>query len=326
MATGRANFLRQFCRRAEPLVGLKKWSKETAMSEQRSKVLLTTFILVLATACGQLASAQTFKPISAPVTLAQVSAGAKTVFALSTTGNPYVFEPSKFVLVSTAVFTQIAVGGGTAVKDDAVWALDAAGKVHKGNLTGTTWKFGTVPGLLSTISVGPGYRDNCHPYEVWGINSANHIFNYDFCTKAFVEVTGGLCGLSTGGGETWGINCIGDVFRYDVPSNSFITVPGVLSQLTVGPNGVYGVNTSSDIFEFHDNTQTFAQISGLLAQVQAGGSGVWGLNSAGAIFRLEGTTGNLSQVPGVLTSISVGTGAGVWGVNSAGKAFAFSVP
>ncbi len=296
------------------------------MSKQRSAVLLTIFTLALAMACAQSASAQTFKTIASPVPLSQVSAGGQTVFALSTTGNPYVFEPSKFVLVSTAVFTQIAVGGGTAVKSDGVWALDSSGKVHKGNLTGTTWKFGTVPGLLKTIAVGPGYRDNCHPYEVWGLNSANGIFNYNFCTKAFVQITGGLCSVSTGGGETWGINCIGDVFRYDVTSNSFVAVPGTLSQLSVGSNGVYGVNAASDIFEFHDNVQDFAQISGQLTQIQAGGNGVWGLNSVGHIFRLEGTTATFGQIPGGLTSISVGTGTGVWGVNSAGAAFAFSVP
>ena len=33
--------------------------------------------------------------------------------------------------------------------------------------------------------IGVGYQDSCHPYEIWGLNSAGNVFRYNYCTNFF---------------------------------------------------------------------------------------------------------------------------------------------
>jgi Tectonin domain len=298
------------------------------MKNQIAKSLVKMLALVLGIACAQTAPAQTFKlaKVQGGAALVQVSSGGASVWALASNGNPYIFKNKQFVLANTISLTHIAVGGGNTFQTDAVWGLNSSGSVYQAHLTGSTWVFSKIPGVLDFIAVGAGYNDNCHPYEIWGLNSAAQIYRYNFCEKNFDQISGTLGSLAVGGGDIWGINGDGQIFRFNFSTLLFDQISGILSQITVGPNDVWGVNPDSQIYEFRDNVQEFLELPGLLTQIQAGGDGVWGLNSSQEIFRLEPSTSLFGQIPGLLVSISVGSGGGVWGINSSNAAYVFSTP
>jgi hypothetical protein len=284
---------------------------------------------VLGAACAQFALAQQFRSVAVQgsAALNQVSSGGNSVWALDTAGNPYILENGAFVEAEHIAFVQIAVGGGNSFEGDEVWALDSSNRIYLGELSGSTWTFNQTSGLLSQIAVGPGYIDDCHPYEVWGINSASDIFRYDFCTDEFVEISGALTQISVGGGEVWGVNTSDKAFKLDFATLTFNAVPGKYTQVSVGPNGVWAVNAAKDVYQLNPATQKFAIMKNQsLTHVSAGGNGVWGLNSAGQIFRLDNGTQSFVQIGGTLTSINVGTGGGVWGVNSSHDVFVFTNP
>jgi len=99
-----------------------------------------------------------------------------------------------------------------------------------------------VNGELTQIVVGIGYNDNCHPYEVWGINANQQIFRYNYCTAAFANTPGYLVRISAGGGDVWGVNAAGLVFRYDFYSQTWVQIAGSLQQIAVGSNAVWGLD------------------------------------------------------------------------------------
>jgi Tectonin domain len=69
--------------------------------------------------------------------------------------------------------------------------------------------------------VGIGYQDNCHPYEVWGLNPGANIYRYNFCGQNFEQVAGTLGTLSVGGGDIWGINGNGNIFAFNFATLGF---------------------------------------------------------------------------------------------------------
>jgi hypothetical protein len=299
------------------------------MKNQVAKMYIKMLALVLGIACAQAAPAQTFKnvPVKGGAGLVQISSGGASVWALAKSRKPYIYQNKQFVLANSIALAQIVVGGGSKFQADTVWGLDSSGNVYKAQLTGSTWGFTQIPGTLDFIAVGAGTTDKCHPYEVWGVNTSDHIFRYNFCNKDFDEMAGLLATVAVGGGDIWGLNSSEGIFRFNFSTSSFDQVSGgTLTQITVGPNSVWGINSATHVFEFYDNDQEFSQLSGLLSDIQAGGEGVWGLNSAQAIFRLEPSTSKFVQVTGSLVSLSVGSGGGVWGINSANDVFVFSTP
>jgi Tectonin domain len=302
-------------------------SKETTMKNQTAKSLAVILVLMLGTACVQSATAQTFKRVKVKggVSLVQVAAGTSSVWAVGSNRRPYIYQNGRFERPRAHVFlTQITVGGGSAVQPDTVWGLDSAGGIY-GTLYPYTRSFYKVPGVLDFIAVGPGYSENCHPYEVWGLNAAAQIFRYNYCSMAFEQEPGTLGSLAVGGGAVWGINGNGEIFRFNFTTLVFDQLPGFLTQITAGPNGIWGL-FGTQIYQFSDNIQNFFQLPGSLTHIQAGGNGVWGLDSSGAILRLEPSTGSFVQIPGTLGQISVGNGGGVWGINSLNQTYTFSTP
>jgi hypothetical protein len=297
------------------------------MKNQTAKSLIAMLALVLGIACAPSAPAQTFKHVKVKggTPLEEIAAGGASVWALSNTGNPYVLKGKQFVLANIITLSHIAVGGGNLRQADEVWALDSAGKVYRASKSGASYAFSQVPGILNLIAVGSGYHDNCHPYEVWGLNASTQIFRYNYCTKIFDQAPGFLSSLAVGGGDMWGINANGAIFRFDFTTGGFEQLPGVLTQVAVGPNGFWGLY-NTQIYEFYDDIQNFAQLPGILTEIHAGGNGVWGLNAAGSIFRLDSSPVTFVQIPGTLARLSVGSGAGVWGINGGKEAYGFSTP
>lgn len=285
--------------------------------------------LALGIACLQSTSAQTFKKVRVVnnTPLAQVAAGGKSVWALATNGNPYIYNGASFVLANSITLSQIAVGGGNAAQADAVWALNSSGNIYRASKSGASWVFTQVPGVLDLIQVGPGYQDKCHPYEVWGLNTGSQIFRYNFCGNSWDEAPGFLCDIHVGGGDIWGANCADQVYRFNFSTGAFdlITTFGVFPQLSVGPNGSVWAIAGVDEVYMYDAFSGFQPITCCANQIQAGGDGVWALFTPN-IIRFEPSTTSFVTVPGQLVSISVGSGGGVWGINSSHQVYAFSTP
>jgi hypothetical protein len=302
------------------------------MKSQKENSLVIMVALALGIACMQLAPAQTFKQVkvNGKAPLVQVASGGASVWALASSGKPYIFNGETFVLANNISLTQIAVGGGSAAQADEVWGLNSSGSIYRASKSGGSWVFSQVSGVLDLIEVGPGYQDRCHPYEVWGLNSGAQIYRYNFCRNNFDQVSGILCELQVGGGDVWGAECGPNVFHFNFSTLTFDQVSdpfGSFPALTVGPNGVWAIDTGTSVVYQYDDFLGFKVI--LISccginQIQAGGNGVWALSGNG-IYRLEPTTLNFVQVPGSLISISIGN-SGVWGINRSHEVFAFSTP
>lgn len=296
------------------------------------------FSLVLVLICGVAlvvpASAQHFQHVTGSLT--QVAAGRAEIWGLSA-HLPYRFNPATkaFARVSTPTgFTQIAVGGGTPLQSDQVWALDGTGHTFQFNFGTKT--FVNVPGVLSQIVVGEGDQDKCHPYEVWGIAPDSTVWRYNNCNPQWeqVQVPNPFTVIATGGGDVWGLDEFAQIWHYggtwvQVTKGGFF---GTLQQITVGVNDVWGLDGNGSIYRFDPFTQSFVfwpnSVDGalVLVQIVAGGNGVWGLGASGQIFRLDSSQLMFLQVPGVLAQIGVGYGGGVWGVNSSNLVYTFERP
>ena len=305
------------------------------MKNQTGKSFVKMLALVLGIACTQSAPAQTFKHVNVKggVPLVQIAAGGASVWALASNGNPYILMGKTFVLANSISLTQLAVGGGNAFQKDAVWGLNSSGNIYKATKSGTLWLFSQVPGVLDFIAVGIGYKDTCHPYEVWGLSSTL-IYRYNFCSQSFEQEPGTLLSLAVGGGDVWGYEGTAKLYRFDFFSQSFELVDqfGEVEQLTVGPNGVWASVNGGNMVEvdwyrdFQGLHHVVASLYGQSIQLKAGGDGVWGIGPVQQVYRLDSDLAAFFQIPGALVSISVGSGGGVWGIDGAGKAYAFSTP
>ncbi|HEY1657615.1 MAG TPA: tectonin domain-containing protein [Candidatus Sulfotelmatobacter sp.] len=271
------------------------------------------------------ASAQHFQQVKG--TLTQIAAGRNEVFGVDAASNIWRYNSTQKGFVSIqGLLVQVAVGGGTVSQTDDVWGVNGTGRVFRFNYN-TKLFVSTGKTTLTSITVGVGTQDKCHPYEVWGIYAPSQFaYRYDYCLKGFSLVPSGLTEVATGGGDVWGVNGASEIFHYDFATEEFVQVPGVLSQISVGINDVWGVNGSAQIYRYDASTGSFPQVNGVALQISAGGDGVWALNGSDQIFRFDPSSASLIQVSGFLTNIAAGSGAGVWGINSAQQVFTFVRP
>jgi hypothetical protein len=311
-------------------------AKEANMKDQVAKSWVKVLTLAVGIACSRSASGQTFKHVvvQGGATLTQIASGGASVWALASNQHPYIMKNKQFVLANNISLTQIVVGGGNSFQPDTVWGLNSAGSIYHAHLSGTTWVFSRVSGLLDVIAVGLGYQDSCHRYEVWGLNTGSQIYRYNFCTSNFEQQPGFLCQIQVGGGDIWGTDCGPNISRFNFSKGVFDQINSPFASfptLTVGPNGVWALGPvgSSDPFpfQFDDQSQSFFFMGGgAPTQVQAGGNGLWAIDSSQQIFRFEPSKRQFVQIPGVFVSVSVGSGGGVWAIDGFGQAYAFSTP
>jgi len=196
---------------------------------------------------------------------------------------------------------------------DEVWGITPAATYSASTSVLKTFK--PIPGILSRSPSASATRTAVNPYEVWGVNSADDIFRYNYCTKEFVQATGLLTQVATGGGDVWGLNSTGHIFHFNFGSQTFVAVSGALTQIAVGVNDVWGVNISNNVFRYNPSANTFNSVGGNTSQVAAGGDGVWLVDTSSHIFRFRSERGTVCRGSGILKSITVGSGAGVFGVN-----------
>ncbi len=173
------------------------------------------------------ASAQVFE--SVPGVLTQVVAGRAEVWGINSPHKVYRYNApnAKFVQVA-GTLTHVAVGGGSLLQSDAVWGISSS-----------------VSGVLTQITVGDSYTDNCHPYEVLGLNGGG-VYRYNYCTAVFdnIPFSGSMTRISTGGGDVWGLNSAADIFQYNFQTQQWIQIGGTLQQIPVGVNDVWGLDGS----------------------------------------------------------------------------------
>jgi hypothetical protein len=299
-----------------------KFTKEILMSRKTafSNVLL---VLVCGTSLVAPASAQHFKQVKGSLT--SVSAGRNEVFGIDADDNVWRYSASSkaFDKIANVSLTNVAVGGGTLSQNDEVWGFNA-NFVYRFNYSKK--EFVQIPGILTQIAVGIGNQDDCHPYEVWGLNSGDEIFRFNYCENAFVQVSGFLTHVATGGGDVWGLNSAGQIFHFNLAAESWQQVSGTLGTISVGVNDVWGINGSSQVFRYDSKTGLFNLVAAPVGEVAAGGDGVWAINTSNEIFRFDPSREEFVQVTGSLKNIAAGSGAGVFGVNSADQVFTFVRP
>jgi hypothetical protein len=152
-------------------------------------------VLICSTLLAVSATAQHFQQVKGTLTF--VAAGRNEIFGYDTHAAVWRYHPTtkSFGKIAGASLFQLAVGGGTVSQLDEVWGIDVSLNVYRFNYSTKT--FNQIPGAaLSQIAVGEGTQDNCHPYEVWGANSAV-IYRYNYCTGAFDATFGGLTQVAT---------------------------------------------------------------------------------------------------------------------------------
>jgi len=316
------------------------------MKNQTVRISIVVLASVLTIALSTSALAQSFKqiPVKGGAKMMQIASGGHSVWALATNGQPYIYQNNQFVLANSRSLSQIAVGGGNVRQADTVWALDSATNIYRASKNGTSWVFKQMPGNLDFIAVGIGYDDNCHPYEVWGINSASLIYRFNFCIHNWENIPGSLRTLVIGNGDIWGINSSDQLYRFDFDTFGFTGYDlgaSPATSVTAGANGVWLLSCTFGKFEvcqpyqYNPGMQMFGELQTIpeglvIVDIQAGGDGAWGLgyhvgSHTGAIIRFDSESIGY-QVPGTLVSISVGDGGGVWGLDGAGQPYSFTTP
>ena len=296
----------------------------------KASVLVLAFVLTIALSPSSLA--QSFKKVGVKggAKMTQIASGGRSVWALATNGQPYIYQNNQFVLANTRSLTQIALGGGNLRQADAVWAVDSATNIYRASKSGTSWVFKQVPGNLDFIAVGIGYNDNCHPYEVWGLNPSAEIWRYDFCVKNWSQIPGSLGWMVVSGSDVWGINGNGTLYYFDYALGSFQQAMGGGALFAVGPQSVWVFDhsgiTPDAVYQVTPSGNIALAVQSL-SQIQAGGDGLRGIDLSGQVFELRYAAERSVQIPGiVLASIGVGSGGGVWGMDFTGQVFAFSTP
>jgi len=317
------------------------------MSKQSGKCSFVILAAVLGIACAQFGFAQTFHSVSIPASASggifSMSAGGNSVW-FTANGNAYSYHhgDSGFQQYphTPAGLLQIAAGGGNSfwLTPDEVWVLGPLmNDFNNIPYRLTSSGFVQMPGRLSQIAVGPGGRDSCHPYEVWGLNSSNEIFRFDYCSGQFNQQPGSLGSIAVGGAGVWGVNSSGQISQLNFATHTLIQIPGIpnVVELTVGPTGTWGLDSFDQVYEFNPLTQTFVVMNGqFMADISAGGNGVWGLTRPDmkghvGVWRLEPSIQQFVQVvsagPNSLL-FSVGDGSGIWSPDADNRVFAFSTP
>jgi Tectonin domain len=290
-------------------------------------------MLICLTAAVVPASAQHFKEITG-TPLSQIAVGRKEVWGLYNS-RVYRFKSNteSFDQIPGAL-TQIAVGGGTLLQSDEVWGINASGEIYRFDFTTKTLV--QVPGALTQIAVGgaAGYGDNCHPYEVWGINSPN-VYRYNYCYSQFESVpnAGGL-----GNFTQIAVGPIGDVWGLwqGTSYNDYAAGSIVFEYTPWDANSVNGVEQVWRICNGCNSGYGPTQPVFTWQQITVGTNQAWVVDSFGAIWFWAPSLNIAHSGPGVgidiygidntqtsfpyapqVTQIACG-GDGVWFISSGG--------
>jgi hypothetical protein len=212
--------------------------------------------------------------------------------------------------------TQIAAGRAE------VWGLDGSQPYR---FNPNTHKFVKISGSLTQIAVGGGSL--LEPDQVWGINASGLVYQYNFSTKAFVYVTGGIeCKFclydsftqlvvgegdedaAAGGSdgchpyEVWALQSNlafqGLPYRYNYCEGQFDQIPLPSSSTTpfthiaTGGSDIWALDGNAHIWHYNQFDNLWFQVTnggyfGTLQQITVGVNDVWGLDGNGTVYRYD---------------------------------------
>jgi hypothetical protein len=199
-------------------------------------------------------------------------------------------------------------------------------------------------GLVTHASAGTWteYSPASAPYaqvqagstQVWALDEAGDVYQYNSSTNAFDKITGNLVRIVVGTGNTvWGINGSGEVYQYSFSKGAFQKVAvslGVIGVIAAGGQGVWGLSTSSITYEWDSVTKSFTKpphggTAGAIGlYVGSYGIGVWELDASNHAWLYNTDTDYFDETDGVLAQIAVGNDQ-VWGVTGAGTVWQYDV-
>ena len=276
--------------------------KEDLMSRTNACFALC-LLLICSTVAVVPASAQHFQLMKGSLT--QIAAGRNQVWGLNG-GKIYRFHSAtkKFVQVSPGfVLAQIAVGGGSLLQPDEVWATDSE-DLWRFNLSTNTWTLETANStdFFNVVAVGEGDEDDsgCHPYEVWALASTFPAnpglpYRFNYCNGSFDQIplppnsTTNFTHIATGGSDTWALDANAHIWHYNQYENTWFQVTkggfdGTLQQITVGVNDAWGLDANGTVYRYVPSTATFVQVQAGssidVTQIAASGDGVWALQAS----------------------------------------------
>jgi len=244
--------------------------------------------LICSIAAAVPASAQHFQQMNGSLT--QIAAGRNEVWGLNGS-EVYRFNAttqmfSEIKIKAYGAVTQIAVGSGTLLQKDEVWAVSFGGAAYRYDFSTNKFvlengpcTYACSPALVQ-IAVGPGYEDNCHPYEVWG-NGNGFPFRYNYCTTQFEYIPVSYDGnnfaisqIATGGGAVIGIS------QSTIGSGSSAILPGsVWAYCPAGYVSVY-CQTAPEAYWVWLTAVTTGFLPPPFSQVSVGPLGqVWGIGN-----------------------------------------------
>src|ERR1700738_2038128 len=96
----------------------RRFNRRTRRIKMKFTKKVKMLALALGIVCTQSAPAQTFKRVNVQggAALIQIAPGGASVWALASSGHPYIFKTNKFVLANNIYLCQIAVGGGNTLQ------------------------------------------------------------------------------------------------------------------------------------------------------------------------------------------------------------------
>jgi hypothetical protein len=303
------------------------------------------------------ASAQHFQQV--PGTMNYVFAGANEVWGLLCTevfclhSDVFRFDSTtkKFAKVKAPPgLVTIAVGGGSAMQPDEVWALDSFNNVYRYNPSAKS--FDEIPGiLLSQIAAGYGDEDNCHPYEVWGVFGPNvnnpGTFRYNYCTSQFDQIStpDPFAQVAVGPDNVWAIDENSCVWQWGVSvwieffPATFPGPPCVEQQIAAGMTSAFAIDQYGYLDRWDNladgavapSSYSHGDFYGAPVQVAAGGDGAWGIaeftGPVYSIYRVDPLNPYIYvSAPFTPASVAVGSGTGVWAIDTSRNVYAWVRP
>jgi len=219
--------------------------------------------------------------------------------------------------------TQIAAGRNE------VWGLEGSQPFRFNSSTKNFVKISDkISGPLSQIAVGGGSL--LEPDEVWGIDTGGLVYQYNFSTKAFVYVTGGIeckfcfpvifTQLAVGEGdedavaggsdgchpyEVWALSHVlglpNNAYRYNYCEGAFDLIPlpfGSTTPFTVlatGGSDTWALDANAHIWHYNQYDNLWFQVTnggfdGTLQHITVGMNDVWGLDGNGTVYRYDPNT------------------------------------
>ena len=187
--------------------------------------------------------------------------------------------------------TQIAVGRAE------VWGLNGS-NIYRFNAG--QQKFNQITGSLAQIAVGGGSL--LQQDEVWGVNAAGQVFQYNLNLNEFDFVPGtSLNQIAVGEGdmdnchpyEVWGIGSGGSLWRYNRCKSEFQRYDlAAYNSVAVGRNDIWGIRQDGTVIHFSPGVDgEEAVYSQNLQQIASGINDIWAIDKEGGIHRYDGNTG-----------------------------------